>query len=337
MSALASRILNRSKDYLLFNPLLEPFWLNRMRGKVTSLLYHRVGDGNDPESAFLTGGGSPVIGEDALRDDLFFFKRQGARFFTFAQLAAGAYPEDDEVGVAICFDDCFLSNYTHGLAVLNALDVKATFFQATAMVDASSLLWEHQLYWHARQPRQLGEFRQLAMKIIKDSTALAALDDRRFIEHLRENVPFSECADLLRAAQHLSGGAEAMAQAARLIYPSSAHLRQAFSQGHDLACHGHRHLKRSTITATDFESELLQSRAVLQQVTGVPPVAFSYPFDSYYPDDDAITRRHFKIAATVAKRAILRNADPMWIPRFTWPGPPRNGLRLRRWLLTGTI
>jgi peptidoglycan/xylan/chitin deacetylase (PgdA/CDA1 family) len=336
MSALASRVLNRSKDYLLFNPLLEPLWLNRMRGKVTSFLYHRVGQANAPESAFLTAGGSPIISEDSLRDDISFFKRRGARFFTFAQLADGAYPEDDEVGVAICFDDCFLSNYTHGLAVLNALEVKATFFQATAMVDANSLLWEHQLYWHARQERQFGEFRRLALEIMKD-TSLSALADRRFIEHLRENIPFSECADLLRAAQHLSGGAEAMAEAARLIYPSSGNLRQAFSQGHDLACHGHRHLKRSSITAAEFESELSQSRAALQQITGVPPVAFSYPFDSYFPEDDAITRRHFKIAATVAKRMILRNADPMWIPRFTWPGPPRNGLRLRRWLLTGTI
>jgi peptidoglycan/xylan/chitin deacetylase (PgdA/CDA1 family) len=337
MSALASRVLNRSKDYLLFNPLLEPFWLNRMRGKVTSFLYHRVGRGDDRESAFLTAGGSPIISEDSLREDISFFKRRGARFFTFAQLANGAYPEDDEVGVAICFDDCFLSNYSEGLAVLSALEVKATFFQATAMVDANSLLWEHQLYWHARQDRQLGEFRRLAMEIIKDNTSLAALDDPGFIEHLRENVPFAECADLLCAAQHLSGGAEAMAEAARRIYPSSANLRLAFSHGHDLACHGHRHLKRSNITAADFESELSQSRAVLQQITGVPPVAFSYPFDSYFPEDGAVTQRHFKIAATVAKRVILRNADPMWIPRFTWPGAPRNGLRLRRWLLTGTI
>ena len=77
MITLARRIANRSKDYLLFNPLLEPFWVNKMRGRVAAMLYHQVQGGS--ETAFLTRGGSPNISAAELGSDLAFFKAQGAK------------------------------------------------------------------------------------------------------------------------------------------------------------------------------------------------------------------------------------------------------------------
>jgi peptidoglycan/xylan/chitin deacetylase (PgdA/CDA1 family) len=107
--------------------------------------------------------------------------------------------------------------------------------------------------------------------------------------------------------------------------------------GHEIGSHGHHHCKRANIADVEFEQELVTSRAALREILGEEPRSFSYPFDSHLPGDAGICRRYFLTAATVAKRRIERDTDPMWLPRFTWPGPARNSLRMRRWLLTGTI
>jgi peptidoglycan/xylan/chitin deacetylase (PgdA/CDA1 family) len=86
-----------------------------------------------------------------------------------------------------------------------------------------------------------------------------------------------------------------------------------------------------------FDRELRQSRATLEGILGEAPAAFSYPFNSYQPDDAAVTARYFGQAATVDARRIAPKTDPMWIPRFTWPGIPPNAFRWRRWLLTGRL
>ena len=76
---------------------------------------------------------------------------------------------------------------------------------------------------------------------------------------------------------------------------------------------------------------------VLAAILGEPPAAYAYPFGSSLPGDSTITGRWFRQAAIVGRRPIERDTDPLEIPRFPWPGPPRGALRERRWLLTGTI
>ena len=333
--ALVQRIANRSKDYLLFNALLEKFWLGRARGNVTALLYHQV---DSPErSSFLSRGGSPVITPKAFRTELLFLLNRGARFFTFEQLVSGNFPKPDEFGVAVCFDDCFLNNYTQGLAVLEEVGVKATFFQSTAMVDARQLIWEHRLYWHTRDDERGIAFKHIAEKAIPQDSRVGALSARRLVEYLRESVPFEICARVLEVADVQLASPGEIERVVQQIYPTATHLRSAKSLGHEIGSHGHHHYKRTNISSAVFEQELEQSSVVLQAILGERPVSFSYPFDSHLPTDVEVCRRHFRGAATVARRRIERDANPMWLPRFTWPGPAKNGLRLRRWLLTGTI
>jgi len=332
---LVGRLANRARDYLLFNPAFEKFWRARMRGKVTSLLYHQVD--NSPETGFLRRGGSPAISPSGFRSELQFLREQRVRFLTFGQIAAGEYPSEDECGVALCFDDCFLNNYTCGLDLLEEFGIKATFFQTTAMVDAATLIWEHRLYWHTRDEAQAAAFRRLALETCTDTAGLAAMSSRELVEYLREQVQFDECARLLMLADSRLSSAAELASVARRIYPASDHLRRARQLGHEIGSHGHQHLKRVNISEAGFQRDLEQSGEMLTSILGAAPRCFSYPFDSHLAKDAEFVRRHFDVAATVGKRTFTRNTDPMWLPRFTWPGPAKNRLRLRRWLLTGTL
>jgi peptidoglycan/xylan/chitin deacetylase (PgdA/CDA1 family) len=329
------RVANRGKDYLLFNQVLESYWLSRARGKVTALLYHRV---DMPQrNPFLARGGSPVIAPDAFRADMEFLLRNGARFFTFGQLAAGEYSKADEFGVAICFDDCFADNYTHGLDVLQDCGIRATLFQATAMVEARELIWEHRLYWHTRDDARAAAFKGMVDRMLPQEAQRRSFAPKELVEYLRETASLDTCQQVLEAADtELASGGE-MEEVAERIYPTAAQLRHARSLGHEIGSHGHHHYKRANISASIFERELTDSHTMLGNILGEPPRSFSYPFDSHTPSDAGICRRYYKAAATVAKRRIERDTDPMWLPRFTWPGPSRNAFRQRRWLLTGTI
>jgi peptidoglycan/xylan/chitin deacetylase (PgdA/CDA1 family) len=285
----------------------------------------------------LTSNGSPVIRAGELAREIAFLRDRGARFLTFGEIAHGVFPAPNEIAVAVCFDDCFAGNYAAGLPTLQELGVKATFFQTTGIVNAATLIWEHSLYWLTRNPDLAARFRRLAMAALPQDSRLRSLQGRPLVEYFREELGWPQCAEVLAIAETQLSASGELASVARSIYPSSEQLRQASRMGHEIASHGHQHLKRSNISSVQFETDLIQSKAVLIEVTGRAPCAYSYPFDSHLPEDGAVTALHFELAATVAKRAITRGADPMWMPRFTWPGPARNALRLRRWLLTGTI
>src|ERR1041385_5963481 len=308
---LIRRIANRSRDALFIAPL-DALWSGDMRGKVTCLLYHRVGE---PAGAFLARGGSPVITPREFARDLDLLRGLGAMFMTFEDLRHGRFPNRDQIGVIISFDDCFASNYTIGLEVIERAGVKATFFQTTGLVDANELLWEHELYWHTRDDEHAARF-------------------AASVEHLREEVAPEVLAPLLAAARD---DPAAMSEAARALYPTSDQLRAARRKGHEIGSHGHHHYKRVNISAETFESVLRTSAERLEAILGERAGAFSYPFNSYVDGDAAICARHFAQAVTVDKKRITRDSDPFSLPRFTWPGPSRNAMRQRRWILTGRI
>jgi peptidoglycan/xylan/chitin deacetylase (PgdA/CDA1 family) len=328
-----SRLQNRSKD-LLFLPLFTKFWLNRARGKVICLLYHRVDDpGNN---SFLTRGGSPVISPEELRGDLKFLRSLGAHFLTFSDLRNGIFPETSEFGVIVSFDDCFRDNYTEGLELLESLHIKGVFFQTTGMISATTLLWEHLLYWFNRDENSFEAFSHFA-KRYAESAEIKKQSGQKLIEYIRESLPLKTQRTFLEdATEHLTSK-EDLREIAQKIYPSSELIQKAHRLGHEIGSHGHNHYKRENIDEETFEQELCLSAKTIKQVIGKEPEIFSYPFSSYFDGDKTICSKYFSQAATVDKDFITRLSDPMHLPRFTWPGSAPNPCRRRRWLLTGTI
>src|SRR3954467_1673040 len=143
---LIRRIANRAKDALFIAPLELP-WSGAMRGqgrgKGACLLYPRVGE---PAGDFLDRGGSPVITPRELERDLALLRNLGAVFLTFEDLRNGRFPDAHQIGAIISFDDCFASNYTIGLDVIERAGGKAPFFPTTALADADRPPWAHTPY-----------------------------------------------------------------------------------------------------------------------------------------------------------------------------------------------
>jgi peptidoglycan/xylan/chitin deacetylase (PgdA/CDA1 family) len=318
----------------LFNPLLDGFWFDRLRGKVTCLLYHRV---DAPEHyPFLK---VPVIPPEALEKELGFLTAKGAAFFTAGQLLRGSFPGPDQAGFMITFDDCFLDNYTTGLGVLEKLGIKGTFFQSTDMVDGKSLIWEHAMYWFVRDERSARDFTAVAHQTLAEYPRALRLAGPRLVAYLigEEEVPFEKIAALIDHLTRRPDCRDELSEIANKVYPKAGHLQQACQLGHEVGSHGHSHHRRKIIGAELFERELALSSDIITKTVGRKPDAFSYPFNSYAEGDKALCAKYFSQVFTVDGGPIELDTDRLSLPRFTWPGPTDNPFRRRRWLLTGTV
>lgn len=322
-----ARLANRSVD-LCFWPGSDALWARLGRGRVRCLLFHRVAEWG--EVPFLDAFGAPPIPPVQLRDLLRRMQRTGARFLTFADLHAGAWPEASELGVVISFDDGFRVDYERGLALVAEVGGRGVVFQATAMVGTDRLIWEHLLYfWTADVDRRQRFVRRLA-----DAGLDARGEPGGLVARLRDGLDPPAVRVLHRVLDQMPEVEETAALAGTL-YPTAELLRQAVADGHEVGSHGHEHLPRHAIDRATFAAELARSRAVLAPLCG-SDLAFSYPFAQVADDDRSLCAEHFRQAAVVDGGWIARNADPYRLSRQTWRGARPGSWRERRWLWTGT-
>ncbi|MGE0641498.1 MAG: polysaccharide deacetylase family protein [Thermoanaerobaculia bacterium] len=333
MTALG-RVANRLLD-LAFVPGSGAYWRRRLRGTVLCLLYHRVDTpGRFP---FLESFGPPVTEPAELERDLVFWKNQRATFTNFRQLREGWWPEPDQIGILVCFDDGFHDNYTQGLEIPHRLGIPATIFQTASMLDRTALIWEHQLYFHLRDPGAEARFRRVLGEQLPEPEADRLGSTRALLEWARFVAPREPLRETLRRASQKEDSSGREIELAAELYPSADDLRAAETKGVEVASHGLRHEPRHLLTDAEFEADLAQAKATLAEVLREPPAAYSFPFGSRLEGDERITRRHYAQAAIVQSRPIRSSDDPQALPRCSWPGTARNALRRRRWLLTGGI
>jgi len=330
-ASLLPRLANRAKDSL-FLPPFDPYWRRRLNAKVLCLRYHRVDQpGRVP---FLDRFGGPPIPPGMLLNELGFLKMQGAHFLTFSDLRHGYFPRRNQFGVIVSFDHCLRDIYTSATGVLEWLDIRGVLFQSTALIDAPSLIWEHRLYWHAHDPELAQALEALAHERLPASRGLVG---DALVAHLRQAEPMAAVEDLLAEATARAGAGEELARLAKELYPTAADLQGTRRGRHEIGSHGHHHFPRECLDAEAFEHELIRSRQEIERVMGKVPRAFSYPFNSDQGGDTDLCSRHYVQVATVDAQPITLDTPRLAIPRFTWPGPPRNQLHFRRWLWTGHL
>ncbi len=324
------RVINRCKDYLVVLPGFEHRYIDRLKGKVSCLLYHRVEDYG--EHAFLDHGGSPVISEPDFDRELTYLKQLPTQFYTLADLYAGHFPDKDTIGIVICFDDGFKCNYDQGLRLLNRHKIQAVFFQCTGFIDSKFLNWEHLLYWLHQNPKtRPALIERLKFKLEPTGRHAVSIRDMRDIIDSK----FIEAQTLLLAEEF--GLRKEIKKLASQIYPDQQMIINAFNQGFEIASHGHGHYKRDTISDELFEFDLVQSKSALCGLLGQAPKSYSYPFNSYTPKDHDRVGQFFNMIANVDLARIDQPVSETsgLIPRLTWPGKSTNRYRMKRWLLTG--
>lgn len=326
-----ARIANRCRD-LLFLPALDGVWRSRRRSHLLCLRYPRVDEpGRLPFLDRLLG---PPITPTDLLDDLVFLSMQGARFLTFSDLRRGRFPRPEGFGVIVVFDQGLRQDYFGGLGVIEWLGARAVVAQATPLLQATTLIAEHALVWHAADPARAERLRDLAHATLPASRSLQG---DALLRHLRTAEPKAALEALLAELAQAPGAADRLEELAAELYPRAEHLRSARMSHHEIAVSAHHHDPRSGADDESFEAELAASSALITQITGRRPSAFVYPHHGLSAADLAICARHYQQVIHRSAAPITPDTPALELPGCRWPGPPRSALRRRRWLWRGRI
>lgn len=263
--------------------------------------------------------GTPRRDAAALERQLRWLKR---RFQLVPLRAIIAAAINGNVGrkLAITFDDGLRSNFTVAYPLLHRLAIPATFFICPGLVDRASWLWTHETR------RRLARLEFAArQEFAREWDAPAGVE------------PFVEWMKTLASAARR--GVEARLREATPGFAPSAEEREDFDLAtwEDLrridpaivtiGSHSLTHTILPTAAPAELESEVRDSRRLLERGLQRPVDLFAYPNGATDAAVESCVGRHYRAAVIASRGAIRRGTDTLALPRLA---APRGVLRLAR-------
>jgi peptidoglycan/xylan/chitin deacetylase (PgdA/CDA1 family) len=204
--------------------------------------------------------------------------------------------------LAITFDDGLRNNVEVAYPILKELELPATFFVCPALISGNAWLWNHEARQRLRRLQLAPE--QVEAKI-ESMKRLPFAERQREEEQIRQATPAFVPTEDERHEFDLAGWHELEALDPALI---------------TIGSHTLTHPILPSLDAARLESEISQSRKMLEDRLQRPVDLFAYPNG----DVDARTldcvRRHYRAAVTVEEGNVLPGSDPHLLPRINVPG-----------------
>jgi peptidoglycan/xylan/chitin deacetylase (PgdA/CDA1 family) len=266
-----------------------------------------------PAARILLFHGTPKREAAALERVLRWLKRR-FQVVPLRTIVAG-FAADEGSGrekVALTFDDGLRSNVTVAYPLLHRLALPATFFVCPGLVDRGGWLWTHET--RARLSRLASEARrELAQEwrappdieaFVQWMKTLGTGTRLRVEQRLREATPRFAPAPQEREAYDL-----ATWQELRRLDPAIVAI----------GSHSLTHPILPASSPAEVESEVRDSRRLLENALQRPVDLFAYPNGDADPAAEACVRRYYRAAVTVVEGFIGRCADPHRLPRLCAP------------------
>jgi peptidoglycan/xylan/chitin deacetylase (PgdA/CDA1 family) len=309
-------------------PLLRLLSPGGSRGRLTTLIFHRVRA--EPDPLFPN-----EMDARAFRERLgwirAWFNVLPLEDAVFA-IARGTLPER---ALAITFDDGYADNFAVALPILGEHGVPATFFVATGFLDGGRMWNDTVIEAIRRTARASLDLSALDLGV----HALGSIMERR----VAIDALIGELKYLSPDLRQERVEAIASLSEARLsddLMMNSAQVRGLAAAGMDIGGHTITHPILTRIDALSARREIAEGRDALAAITGRPVRLFAYPngrpVGDYGAEHVAIVRTLGFTAAVSTSPGAARADDSLFeLPRFTpWDaGAARWGLRLVRNLL----
>ena len=277
-------------------------------------------DRDAPSARILLFHGTPRREAAALERQLRWLKRRFSVVPLRSIVAAAANGGALGRKVALTFDDGLRSNVEVAYPILHRLAIPATFFVCPGLVDRAGWLWTHEarrrlLRLEPRARRELAAEWNAPAEIepLVDWMKTLALGERKRVEsRLRAATPGFTPTTAEREEFDLADW-----QALRRLDPGLV----------TIGSHTLTHPILPLTSAAEVESELRDSRRLLEKGLQRPVEFFAYPNGDFDAAAEASARRHYRAAVTVARGVVSRGADAHRLPRLV---APSGVLRLAR-------
>lgn len=184
----------------------------------------------------------------------------------------------DRPVVAVTFDDGYRDVYDHGLPILRRYGVPGAVFVVTDFIEHQSPLGHDRLYMIVRHALTTARGRLLLASLRSIVGLSQSADDEeeayRFTTALLGNMPGATVRAVTRQLETVVGVTQCVATAPPLTWPMLAEMRDL---GWTIGLHtaGHSVLARETPDVID--SEVVQSKQMLERRLGRPARHFAYP------------------------------------------------------------
>ena len=296
-----------SIDEVMRTPIAMAYWLG--------VGAKRTGETGD-DIIFLYHG-TPRGVANQLERQLRYLRRL-FRLVPFAAIAAslgGSRPAGRRRQAAIIFDDGLRSNIHVAYPILRALGIPATFFVCPGLIEERSWLWTH-------EARRRLQFAGPQVRAELAAELRAPADVEPFVEWMKHlDLPARK-------------RAEAKVREATASFVPTGSDREAFelADWHELrsldpsivtvGSHSMTHPILPRLSAPEIETELRDSRSMLEAKLGRPVEFFSYPNNDADWQTLGAVRRHYRAAVV---HASGMPPDPHLLPSVHLP---RGVLRL---------
>lgn len=281
----------------------------RSRDRVTIFAYHRVLDIPD-DARFKSDPELVSASVDGFRAQMTFV-RENFTPITFAKLlACKEAGEAPPPGSAIVtFDDGFADNYHEAFPILAGLQMPATIFVSTGVID------KQQRFWFEAVARRLVLAREdVTLPTGRMLPAAASLAERRqqlklVLRHLKQLPDPQRCAavDRLLAPARSLPDFTAPAEDMPLTWDQ---VREMARGGIEFGSHTVTHPVLAQVDDAAMRAELFDSKARIEAETGRKVEVLSYPVGGAEAFDDRV-RRVAREAGYRAAVAYLPGGNPM--------------------------
>ncbi len=245
-----------------------PRWQRGTGAKYVILCYHRVGTEGIPLYASL----SPEAFDQQMG-----YLRERYRVISLAELIRELErPDAAGQAVAVTFDDGYRDNYTHAFPVLQKYGIPATIFLAVGAIESGEVAWYDRVFL-ALQVLP-GPVLDLDVDIPRryllpspQARHEAALDIVARLRKLPEGQQRQCCADLEKKV-----ALPAQELADRML--TWEQVRAMHQAGVSFGSHTVTHPVLSRLTASAVETELRDSKRILEERIGSAVEDFAFPF-----------------------------------------------------------
>jgi peptidoglycan/xylan/chitin deacetylase (PgdA/CDA1 family) len=182
-----------------------------------------------------------------------------------------------EPAVLLTFDDVYRDNYTEAFPILREARVPAAFFVPTGLIERGHIPWWDRIAYAVKHSHvdecRIGEQFDLRLGALLSRPHETELHALRYYKSIR-GVDKERFVELLEEAT----GAGALEQPQRPeLFATWAELREMAEGGMTLASHTHTHRLLGHLPYREQLEELVRSRAILRERTGVDSQALAYP------------------------------------------------------------
>ncbi len=287
------------------------------RSRAVILRYHSVSDWTEENSSYREHAiaVSPALFERQMKHIADHYRVVALGELVERLAAREPFPEN---AVAITFDDGYRDNFVHALPVLRRYGLPATVYVTTGGTGSGWGFW-------------LSRMRATLMRSSVQRIAVAGLGTlelgepvarqnamKRLALHFK-SLPLEEAKAMLDAAGRACGVEQPPPDADAWMM-NWDELREMARAGVEIGAHTCTHPILTRQTTEVARAEIEDSRRVLEEGLGKPPVHFAYPNGSGILNHDARTaalvrEAGFRSAATSVNGPLRRNSDPYRLER----------------------